>query len=300
MWLLLLLCLGLFALSDGFTSERGRLLKREQPQVNPLLDDLEAGNANAKIAALKAKAAASASRARSAAAQASTSQIHVEQIDMQNKMKKADLEDALVIATDAAKQAVQSSKEAVAALGEAKVLAKTAVADAKKLAVAEVKEMLAGKYHQLEEWRSKVLSNPYERAKKAGVAAAAPYYKGIQGLYKRIQDYQMEARNLMGQANAAAGNANSLSGGAQGKMDGGDPIGAKQDVENAKAMQAQGAALSGEANALEGQAQTMNNMIGNYIAAGHMAAWRAEYNADPDSLPPPPADPNRAFTPPPP
>lgn len=287
------------ATSVASEGARQQHLRRAQPVVNPLLDDLDKGNTENKVAALKAKAAAAASRARSAAAQAATSEIHVEQLEMQNKMKKPDLEDSLQIATEATKSAVASSKEAVAALKETKALAKVAVADAERLAVEEVKKMLTQKYHQLETWRDKVLTNPYDRARKAGAKAAEPYYKAIQGFYKRIQEYQMEARGLMGKANAMSASANGLSGGAQGRMDGGNPIGAKQDIETAKAMSAQSGALASEAQGLQAQADNMNKMIGEYLAAGHMAAWRAEYDTDPDAIPPPPLDPDRAFTPPP-
>merc|ERR550514_1628642 len=104
----------------------------------------------------------------------------------------------------------------------------------------------------------------------------------------------------MGKANSLAGGAQGLAGGAQGKFDGGDPVGANQDVMTANAMRTSSGSYASAAQALEGEAQNMNKWIAEYISAGHMAAWRAEYEADPDALPPPPVNPNYAFTPPPP
>merc|ERR1719326_2127411 len=65
-------------------------------------------------------------------------------------------------------------------------------------------------------------------------------------------------------------------------------------------MKSTSAKFAGAANALHAQANQMNRIIAEYIAAGHMAAWHAAYAADPDALPPPPVNPNYAFTPPPP
>lgn len=273
---------------------------RAPPLVNGAIDSLQSGTSAAKIAALKAKAAAAVSRAQAAAALASTSEVHVEQLKMQNEKKKPQLADSLAVAKEATVEAVAAAKEAVAALAEVKAVAKTAVADARRLAVEEVKQELTNKYHQLEQWRSKVLDDPYTRAKKAGAKAAAPFNKMIKAYYGRIGQYQLVAGGMMSKANKLAAGAQSVAGGAQGRYNGGDTIGANQDIMTANAMRKQSAGLAGAANALQGEAKNMNQWIGQYIAAGHMAAWRAEYDADPDVIPPPPLNPDYAFTPPPP
>merc|ERR1719321_1650808 len=68
----------------------------------------------------------------------------------------------------------------------------------------------------------------------------------------------------------------------------------------ASAMKKTSAKFAGAANALHAEANQMNRLIAEYVAAGHQAAWMAAYKADPDALPPPPTNPNYAFTPPPP
>jgi len=273
---------------------------RGPPEVSGVLDTVAKNTKDVKVAALKTKAAAAASRAQSAAAQASTEKIQTQQLEVQNKMKKPELDDALKMATQASKEAVADAKKAVAALEEVRRLSKVAIADAKVMAVAEVKSELTNKYHSLEEWRSKVLDNPFERAQKAGLAAAKPYNDMIKKFYARIGAYQDVAAGMMKKANALAGDAASLSGGAQGRMDGGDTIGANQDLNTAVGLKKSSQKYAASAAALHAEANNMNKMIAEYVAAGHLAAWHAAYNADPDVLPPPPVDPNTAFTPPPP
>jgi hypothetical protein len=273
---------------------------RDPPPVSGTLDKLASSTKDAKIAALKAKAVAAASRAQSAAAQASTEKIQTKQLEVQNKMKKPELDDALAMANQASKEAVASAKQAIAALEETRAMSKAVIADAKRLAVAEVKAELTAKFNSLQEWREKVLDNPYERAQQAGIKAAKPYNDMIKKFYARIGQYQLEAGNLMKKANGLAADATGLAGGAQGTMDGGDDVGANQNLNMAVALKKDSQKYASAANALHAQANSMNNMIAEYVAAGHLAAWHAAYQADPDVLPPPPVDPNTAFTPPPP
>merc|ERR1719159_374148 len=115
----------------------------------------------------------------------------------------------------------------------------------------------------------------------------------IKAYYKRIGQYQKTAKGMMGKAN-------SMAAAAQGTLNGGDAITANQNMMTANAMRKTANGLAGSAQALQGEATAMNNWIGQYIADAHMAAWTAEYNSDPDDIPPPPVNPNYAFTPPPP
>merc|ERR1719387_1727463 len=108
------------------------------------------------------------------------------------------------------------------------------------------------------------------------------------------------AKNTGKKANALAGDAAGLAGGAQGRQDGGDVIGANQDLNTAVGLKKSSQKYAAGAAALHSEANNMNKMIAEYVAAGHLAAWHAAYKADPDVLPPPPVDPNIAFTPPPP
>merc|ERR550514_890637 len=117
------------------------------------------------------------------------------------------------------------------------------------------------KYHALEEWRTKVLDDPYARAKKAGAAAVAPYNKMIKAYYKRIGQYQKSAKGMMGKANGLASAAQGIAGGAQGRLNGGDPVGANQDIMTANAMRKQSALLAGAAESLNAEANKMNSWI---------------------------------------
>jgi len=270
------------------------------PPVNPLLHELAGRSADAKIAAMKAKAVAAAMRTQSAAAQAATSKLQAEKVEMENVMKKPDLDHHKKLAEEAAKKAVVAAKEATGALKQTQEIAKTAIEEAKKMAVAEVAAELTKKYHELDEWRTKVLDSPYERAQKAGMLAAKPYNDMIKQFYMRQGQYQDAAAKMMAKANSLASGAAGLAGGAQGRLNGGDAIGANQDIFTATAMKGTSEKYAGAAQALQGQASQMEKYIAEYVAAGHLAAWTEMYKTDPDALPPPPKDPNVAFTPPPP
>jgi len=270
---------------------------RGPPAVNPLLNDLASRSADAKIAAMKAKAVAAAARTQSAAAQAATVKLQAEKVEMQNAMKNPELKDHLVMAEDAAKKAVAASKVAVGALKKTQEIAKTAIEEAKKMAIAEVQAELTRKYNELDEWRSKVLDSPYERAQKAGILAAKPYNDMIKQFYARQGQYQDAAAKMMAKANSLAAGAAGLAGGAQGRLDGGDSIGANQDLFTATAMKASSEKYASAAGALHSEASTMSKYIADYIANGHLAAWNAMYKTDPDALPPPPVKPDYAYTP---
>lgn len=272
---------------------------RGPPAVNPLLHELVGHTAEAKIVAMKAKAEAAAARTQSAAAQAATAQLQALKIANENMMKGPELEDHLKQAEEAAKKAKEASKVAVGALKKVQDVAKTAEEDAKKMAIAEVQAELKRKYAELDEWRTKVLDSPYERAQKAGILAAEPYNAMIKQFYARQGQYQDAAAKMMAKANSLASGAAGLAGGAQGRLDGGDAIGANQDMFTATAMKASSEKFASAAQALQSQSGVMEKYIAEYVAAGHLASWDAMYKTDPDALPPPPVDPNVAFTPPP-
>merc|ERR1719473_669681 len=226
----------LLVITMGYTQCQAML--RGPPAVNPLLDALASLSADAKIAALKAKGAAAAERTLSAASQAATAKLQAEKLAMQNVMKEPELKDHSKMAEEAAKKAVEASKVAVGALHKTEDIAKTAIEEAKKMAVAEVQAELTKKYNELDEWRSKVLDSPYERAQKAGLAAAQPFNNMIRQFYARQAQYQDAAAKMMAKANSLASGASGLAGGAQGRLDGGDAIGANQDLFTATAMKA--------------------------------------------------------------
>merc|ERR1719453_2425145 len=119
----------------------------------------------------------------------------------------------------------------------------------------------------------------------------------IRQFYARQAQYQDAAAKMMGKANSLASGAAELAGGAQGRLDGGDAIGANQDLFTATAMKGTSEKYASAASALQSQASVMEKYIAEYVAAGHLAAWTEMYKTDPDALPPPPTDVNHAFNP---
>merc|ERR1719446_321527 len=97
-------------------------------------------------------------------------------------------------------------------------------------------------------------------------------------------------------AAADAANSQSLASGVEAKRGAGDEIGAAQDQEMAAALKTQSEQLAARGATLDGQIKEMANVVPQYAGAAHAAAWNAEYAANPDSVPPPPIDPNFAFT----
>lgn len=273
---------------------------RAPPTVSGDVNDLVGGAADTKVAAFNAKAAAATVRARAVAAQAAATATRAEELQVTNEAKKPVLEKDLGVATSQAIAANKAANGAVAALAQTKAIAATAVDDAKKLAVEEVKARLKDMYHRLDEWRSHVLNSPYDNARAAGKRATKPYNDMIRKIRGKIGNFQLQASTYMGQANSLENGAEGIAAGAQGKLDSGDVVGANQDLMTAQSMQGRAAAEASAASSLQAQANGMNHLIAKYVQAGHMAAWKAEYLADPDALPPPPQDPNYAFTPPPP
>lgn len=270
------------------------------PIVNPDLANLNTEATQAKLLASGAAAATAVHQAQAAAARSGTSVMYVEQMNVGEQTKTADLKSMLASATARSAGAVKSVADTNRALKEVEAIAKAAPEQAKTLAVAEVQKFLITQYHELDEWRNKVLADPSEKARKAGAVAAEPYYKMVDTFYKRIQAYQAEAGSLAGQANNAAAGARAMSSGAEARIQGGDVIGGNQDYEMAKAIATQGRQLAGAAGKYQAEAVRMNKLIPQYLANAHAAAIRAGYEANIDAVPPPPLNPNFAFTPPPP
>jgi len=270
------------------------------PPVDKYLLDVQGVEVAETEQSYQIKAVSAALHARSSSSAASSALMHVQLLKARNALKKSNLDQALSQATNSAQMAAEYNTAAQASLTAVKEIAKAAVDEAKVLAVTEVQKALIGSYHNLESWRSKVLVNPVDKAKRAGAAAAEPYFKMIGQFQARMGQYGAESGMLMGQAHNAVSQADAIAGGAQGKMDAGDVMGARSDLQAAKALQVQGTQMGSAAQALDAQVRDMNKIIPMYIAQAHQAAWIAEYKMNPDGLPPPPVDANFAFTPPPP
>lgn len=265
------------------------------PTVDPAKHYLQGHTATAKISALKVKSAGAVNTAQSAAAQARTQLMKVEETYVKAMEVGPELKEIKNQAKALSGDAAEASKESQGALKRMETGMKSVNEKAKELAVMEVKSLLRKKYHELSDWRHKVLGNPWEKAQVAAAKAADPYFKSMGKFAGSINTYSIEASNMRTQAAADSANANSLAAEAEAKQKAGDVVGSTQDREMSVALRTQSEQLAQRAATLDGQAVEMRNVMPQYAHAAQMAAWSAEYIANPDGVPPPPVDPNFAF-----
>lgn len=268
----------------------------DEPTVPQPIHDLEVGVNAAKVAAHTALGAAALSRSEQNAAQAQGVQAQAQLSAAKVHAEVPPLETATEDATEAGAEAAASAAKANEALESVTGMAEPVVEEAALLAKKEVHIQLAKMYKDLDSWRHKVLVNPYEEAKKAGAAAAKPYYDGMKAYQARIGEYTLQANLAAGQASSLADQAMAKSSGAQGKMASGNTVGANQDLVEARRMMDESGSFKATAGSLQGMIGQMNKQVPEYIAAAHLAAWRKEYEVNPNDFPPPPASVN-AFTP---
>lgn len=297
-WWLLLTKIALLAC--GHQLRRGDVVVPAPPTVDPVKNGLQMGTAAAKISTLKVKSVFAANSAQAAAAQAGTAKLQVEELYVKTKAVMPELNAIKKVAKTQAASANAASKESVTAFKGMEKDMKAVIDSSKQLAVVDVKKLLKERYHELSEWRNKVLANPWEQGQVAAAKAAAPYFKMMGSFAGSMNAYKLEAGVMRSGAASDAKNAKSLAAGVEARKEGGDPIGAAQDLEMANALEVQSQQLAAKADEMEGAVGTMANVVPQYSNAAHVAAWNAEYAANPDGLPPPPVDPNFAFTPAPP
>eukprot|EP00397_Hematodinium_sp_SG-2012_P051869 GEMP01061034.1.p1 GENE.GEMP01061034.1~~GEMP01061034.1.p1 ORF type:complete len:292 (+),score=77.03 GEMP01061034.1:169-1044(+) len=276
-----------FCLISWLTLVPGRLL---QPQVDQLHHDVMEAQAKAKVATLRARTQAAEARQREGAAEARALRFRADKMKFNTEAQTESLQETLDRAKAESAAAAVSSKQASSTFEMLKKSAEQDIDDADTLAREEVRVKLKELYKQLNGWRHKVLRNPYKEAQEAGVLAAEPYHKMIRTFNERIHEYQLSAQTLVGKANGLSSGSQDLAVQAQSKQSSGDAIGANQDLMTAQSMMVHAEQLSNSANALQGQATSMNKLIGQYLAAAHLAAWTAMYKVNPDGLPPPPND----------
>lgn len=242
---------------------------------------------------------AATSRAHGAAAQASAAAYQVQLLSTQNHRQTADLQNIQIATGALGQEGAAMARKATAAYKDAAAVSSGAVEEAKLLAVQEVQKLFTGKYHELEQWRDTVLTDPHENAARAGNKAAEPYNKMSNAYHRQIHAYQGEARNLMTQSANIGEEAKETQADAMRRLAEGDYVNGKQAEVAAKALEAERDQLAQNAQKLQGSAEWMNNMIAQYAAAGQQARLRASYTADPNGFPPLEHDPNTAYTPPP-
>lgn len=282
-------------LTSGYTLRGGEI--PGPPQVDAKKNDLQINTAAAKISALNVKSVFATNSAQAAAAQANTARITVEEIYMKTKNVMPELNAIKKVAKTQAGEANFASKDTIASYKAMEKQMSKVVEDSKLLAVQDVKKLLKGKYHELNDWRNKVLANPWEKGQVAAAKAAKPYFGAMGQFAGSMAIFGLESGGMKSQAAADMANSKSLAAGVEAKRAAGDPIGAAQDAEMAAALKTQSEQLSARAATLDSQSAGMANVVPQYAAAAHGASWNAEFNENPDGVPPPPVDPNFAFTP---
>jgi len=270
------------------------------PPVGLEKHNMQINTAAAKISALKVKSLVAANGAQASAAKAATAKLHVEEIYVKTMNVMPELNAVKKLAKSQASKANAASKETIGFRKDMEKKVSKITTDSKLLAVQAVKSLLKEKYKELSEWRHKVLANPWEQGQVAGAKAAAPYFKTMGTFAGSMAAYGLEASSMKSAAASDAASAASLAGGVDAKKEAGDPIGAEQDRQMAAALKTQSQQLDARAATLTGQVASMQNVVPQYSGAAYGAAWAAEGAANPDQLPPPPTDPNFAFTPAPP
>lgn len=282
-------------LTSGYTLRGGEI--PGPPQVDAVKNDLQINTASAKISALNVKSVFATNSAQAAAAQANTARIKVEELYMKTKNVLPELNAIKKVAKTQAGEANFASKDTIASYKAMEKQMSKVVEDSKLLAVQDVKKLLKGKYHELSDWRNKVLANPWEKGQVAAAVAAKPYFGAMGQFAGSMAVFGLESGGMKSQAASDMASSQSLAAGVEAKRAAGDPIGAAQDAEMAAALKTQSEQLSARAATLDSQSAGMANVVPQYAAAAHGASWNAEFNANPDGVPPPPVDPNFAFTP---
>jgi len=270
------------------------------PVVDGVKNALQTSTASSKISALKVKSVFASNSAQAAAAQANTARIHIEELYVKTKNVMPELNAIKKVAKAQASAANDASKDTQNSYKAMEKQMKSVTENSKLLAVQEVKKLLKKKYHELSDWRHKVLVNPWEQGQVASAKAAIPYFKTMGSFAGSMAIYGLEAGAMKSAAASDLANSKSLAAGVEAKREAGDVIGAAQDQEMANALKIQSGQLAARGSTLDSQIASMKNVVPQYAAAAHGAAWNAEYAANPDGLPPPPVDPNFAFTPAPP
>jgi hypothetical protein len=272
----------------------------DPPPIDPVKYVLQVNTGVERVAALRVKSVLAANNAQAAAAQARAEKLHLEQLYVQTYQVLPELDAIQKAAQLQAADANEASKSTIAVMKQLQKDVKPIPELAKQLAVEQVKQLFKEKYTQLDDWRNKVLSTPWEKGQVAATKAAQPYFKMMGNFAASMGAYNLEAGAMRSQAAGDAANAKALADGVEDKKNAGDVIGAAQDQEMATALKTQSQQLAARAGALEADASQMHGVLPEYGNAARLAAWNAEYSANPDGLPPPPANPNFAYTPPPP
>jgi hypothetical protein len=302
----LALCLALAAPLASALRGRGGVVQPEVvppgpglPEVDDKLDALENENFEVKTAAFEDRVVAAQARAEGSASRTKAVAMKVSQLVSRSAARGSALQALLKGAQAKAEQATKASKAASVAVASVEPLMAAFPSMIKEKAVAATEKMFEKQFSSLDSWREKTLHSTHQEAKLQAAKATAPYDKMLNVISTRMQSYQAQALAFAGQAHKAVAAAQAEAADAQAQQKSGNSVGAKQDLELARAMQAQGMQLSSAAQTMQAQAVQMNNLLPQYVAARQTAAARAEFDANPDSLPPMMMDPNFAFTPPP-
>ncbi|CAJ1331790.1 unnamed protein product [Effrenium voratum] len=292
---------------------RGTFLAREEPLILPLpkererhqqvldkdrqIEAFEDKSYQATVAELRSARAAVESQAAAASAEAEGNAQQVEELEMQQKVLLAKAKDFNAEVEQNVKYAEASNKDLEKVLADAEAFAKTSDARAQDWAKKSVQDMFLGKYRQLESWRNEVLTDHWAEGRREAQFAAAPYEKAMGEAMEKANSYKSTAKTLRDVANGLQSEADKATLTASAKRMAGDFEGAQRLGDAAKAMRKHGRQLKGYATDLSEESAHLAEAAPTYLSNGKRAAQRAEWKANPESLPPSAANSNLAYLP---
>mmetsp|Transcript_30972 Transcript_30972/g.72668 ORF Transcript_30972/g.72668 Transcript_30972/m.72668 type:complete len:328 (+) Transcript_30972:95-1078(+) len=264
-----------------------------EKHLNPYVDK----RYDANVAQLRKATATTDAKAKAAAAEAKQASKRVQELLKQN-------EDLLAKASDFSKEAELSVKDAEASdkkmedeLAKAKEYAKVAELGAKELAKKAVDDLFMGKYRELDSWRKEVLTDHWAEGRRAALQAAEPFEQAMGHAMEQANKYTMASSVLTSVSKGLKEQALKATLAASEKRIAGDFKGAARLDAAAKAMRSHGQDLTSYAKDLKTESEHLSQEAPTYLEGGLRAGRSAEYNANPQALPPLNADPALAYLP---
>jgi len=201
----------------------------------------------------------------------------------------AEVEGATVGVAAEAEAAIASGAKSQLILKKAQAEASNLIADAKRLAVAEVKKQAAvaarqeaKAYATIQGW-----DKPSNWGKALAVRASEPYMQAMVSAVTRVSEYEGFARNLLGQAKGSQAKAQTLSAHANLMGAHGDKLGAATEWNQVKQLISKSEALQSQAQRFWLIADNTRKTIPEWQGAGAMAASRNAFEFEHSFTPSP-------------
>jgi len=291
---------GVLLAPEPLTFEVAKDREQEEHQVedaNRQIDALEDRRAEATVEDLAMATRTVKTQAEASAEEAQGAERHVEEMEMQQKALLAKAKDYSAQQEAQVKYAEESNKEMEKELEKAKAFAKTADASAKDLAKQAVQQMFLAKNKELQDWRDEVLTDHWALGQREAAKAAAPYQHAMGVALEKANSYKSTAQTLSTVAKGLAEEANRATLTAGEKRLAGDSEGALRLSEAAGALRKHGRELRSYAKDLQQESAHLSEAAPSYLSSGQQAAARAEWEANPQALPPMTVDPSVAYIP---